>query len=206
MWTHPTAIDTLVTWTAAQHVWRQRLDPDDQFSPLVPFIAPDTVLRDFAEYILSIDAISRLNAYSTRDFSGARFPDCKHIAFANRDANHPTYDVERELQALIDGKATRPPDHASPSEFHGHINPTFRNPRGTVAAILPYMHRAPTGIYSEAAAIRRGTLLNQARAVRHARSVSIDAGLAATVAANWTAARAELLAHVQAIYPERGYT
>jgi hypothetical protein len=162
-------------------------------------------MQVFAEHVLSLDAIDRLNAYSSIDLSGVRVPRCKHLAFANRDANPNGYNVEQELQAFIDGKAARLPDRASAGEFRGYMSPLFEDPRGTVGAILPEMRRSPTGSYSSASAIHRGLLLNEARAVQHARSAAIDAGLAATAAANWTAARAAALAQAQATYPERGY-
>ncbi len=73
--------------------------------------------------------------------------------------------------------------------------------------VEPDMYRVPgpSGVYSSAPAAQRTALLNAARAIRQAANVASDAGLASSIAANWTAARAANLATAQATYPERNY-
>lgn len=204
LWTHPTAVDVYTTWRSATSVWRLPLN-NDASPPLVPKIVSDGSLAVLAGFILALDAIDRLNAYSTIDFSGATLPSCKHIAFATVEQNR-SYDVERSLARFIEDGQLNLPSPASNGEFFGELSPWSKVPRGTLGAVLPEMLRAPTGRYSRDAAVRRGLLLNEARAVQQARSAAIDAGLAATCAADWTAARAANLAWLQATFPDRGYT
>jgi hypothetical protein len=49
-------------------------------------------------------------------------------------------------------------------------------------------------------------LLEQLRLIHHTRNQTVATDLATLALANWTAARATLLARAQATYPDRGYT
>lgn len=231
VWIVPTAIDTETSFVAhaTQCVTLVR---NVDSGLLVPTIALDLLLHSFAGFILALDVVDRLNAYSSLDLSGgplpAYSPSYTHIAFAMLNANRD-YDVEKALTDLIDDRPPKSlPSLASSGEFRGELNIDSKTPRGTVDAVSanhgpdhrqlrgtydrntkklvpgserlllePGMRRMPTGRYSQDAAVRRGLLLNQARAKQHARSVAIDAGLAATCAASGAAARAARLAQLQ---------
>lgn len=211
LWIHPTAIDVTATRQAAQHV-RLVPPPSDPHGAPIPALAEDWPLRDWAGFILAHDAVDLLRAYSRLDFSGEKVPSCTNWAFATLRQN-PGYDIEQELRQAIqdlqdEGRVFRArlPDFASDGEFHGSTDFREAVPRGTVGAILPEMERNTASTrYAQDSAVRRGTLLNQLRALRQAQSAAVDAGLAALAAANWTAARADLLARSQAMYPSRGY-
>jgi hypothetical protein len=199
VWVHPTAVDVYTTWQVSDYVTLKK----NTAGALVPVIAAGGLLRSWAGLILSLDAVARLDAYCVLDVSGA-FPGFKHAAFENRDAN-PGYDVDQALARFVSGEPSATPDLRGTGAFRGYIDPFTRNPWGTVGGMWPAMQRRPSGDYSDAAAIHRGNLLNSARAIVQARSAAIDAGLAATCAANWAAKRAEVLAWAQATFPDRGY-
>lgn len=222
LWTDATCMDCLATAVAAQWVRVVVIDG----VPQPPELQSDGLLRDAARFIFARDIVARLEAFSPYDFSGAQLPAAGlkpysahghqpalvHEAFeVLREAGD--YDLDAHLFALINGEkyievegteqlVTTPDAWLSVDLYSA----TALVPRRVHSVIRPYMDRAPSGQYSPAGARHSAVLLNQLRSVRHTANVAVDAGLATTAAASWTAARAALLAQAQAAYPARGYT
>lgn len=210
MWSDSTFIDTVTTGSKAQSVVQRRLHEELPFdpitNPLVMKIDNDGSLQSFAALIMCRDILARLDAFSSIDFSGQWPPPSplgyRHGAFEVTDRNRD-FPLDQELAAVAAGLPGRAPSGGSGSNFLW--SGMDRVPRCGAGAIFPEMSRSATGIYSPAVARGSAVLLNAARATKQAANVARDAGLAATIASTWTAARAEFLAQAQAAYPERGY-
>jgi hypothetical protein len=219
MWTDATFLDTVTTGAVAQQVVMRKLDESAKFdpigNPLVPKIDFDQVLRSFGGLIMHRDVVARLRAFSRWDFSGKwaasdRSPERWKHESHEVIARNATFNLDVQLAALIAGGDFSQPDAPPGGDFLW--SGMAREPRGISAVIDPAgpdpaeMRNESPIPYSPAAAQASAALLNSARAVRQAASVALDAGLAATIAATWTATRAELLARAQNAYPDRGYT
>ena len=213
MWTDPTFIDTVTTGAVAQQVVLILLNPKLPWSitnPFVPIIQSDDTLLAFVGLIMCRDIVARLDAFSPIDFSGrwdvpgTPFQSAKHGA-VDCVAKTARFALDTGLAALAGGLPASSPDTNGFGSRDWLWSGMDRDPRCGYGVTADMITRSPTGSYSPASSQASAAVLNAARATRQAASVSIDAGLAATVAATWTAARAGFLARAQAAYPARGY-
>lgn len=217
LWTDATCLDTVATANAAQMVVMRPLDEREKISPtnpLVPKVENDACLQIFARFILTKDVVARLEAFSPWDFTGNQLRAAGiepgralgnegglvHEAYACVSEN-AGYDVDANLLAAIAGRPAMLPGSSLAISVHGATDLSLRGVHG----VIPEMARAPSGNYSPAAAQQSAVLLSQLRAIHQTASEAVDAGLAATAAANWAAARTAALAWATSWHPTRGY-
>jgi len=216
MWVDRTFLDTWASCLSAQLVL-----PASSTSP-VPTLSGSPV-AEFATFIIMRDKAARHDAFSFLDYSGAWSPKVASelglIAGPFRVLHENSgYSVDEHITAFIanpdsptiQGTAARTPALAGEGPAYWEYSPGVAlhdsyDGHFPLGSVQPAMRRQPSGQYSAVAAQRSGALLEQLRQVYHTRSVAIDAGLAATAAAAWSAKRAQLLAAAQSTYPSRAY-
>ncbi|HEX2871659.1 MAG TPA: hypothetical protein VHP33_10390 [Polyangiaceae bacterium] len=211
----------------------ENLPYDVATNPLVKKIGDDRALTSFASWILCFDALARFEAFSTYDFSGQSGFSIQRPEFFDIVDRNQRLDIDAlltvfaatgtvavgpdcGLRNVLAYAMMRVPRGTAPVISYegnnriprGQVGPDGHVVPGTERIVTePDMYRSPgpTGSYSSAGAAARTAKLNAARVIRQAANVSSDAGLGATISANWTAARAANLATAQAMYPGRGY-
>lgn len=207
-WVEPSLHDVMALEGAAQRVVLRKID-----GVLTPVIARDWLLRALARLLLARDIVGKLEATSEYDHrpeahDGRIGFGWGHEAYGVTQpcASYRIEDALSELEAgLLLGTTERLAARAgmvAPS-MSGWISRWMclaRAPRGEAAG-LGHRQRARVSYTTPAATKAMASRVGDFFLEQNAADATINAGLAADVAASYTAKRAELLAEAERWYP-----